>query len=143
MDLSYLSKKGFMFRNLLKTSLVLSQLLWCSSAFAGKQLIVTRESKPWMKTVFTDSLYGALVGGAGYGAYSLISKDFKVDTLGVSVGVGFFVCMIVGIVDASVTDSTALINYNKGTQQLALGVPQMSLDFKHSSGEFKVLDIRF
>ena len=119
------------------SSLLIAQSFLSSSAFAGKNVNVNRNSGPWMKTVFVDAFYGSVVGAAGYGAFTLIKKDsFKAETLGVAAGIGFFAGMIVGIFDATITD-TALINYDSKSQQFAFGVPTTF------GSEVRLLNIRF
>ncbi len=111
-------------------------LFIASAVHAEKTVVVKRESGPWMKTVFVDSFYGALLGGAGYGAYSLISKEFRSSEFGSSVGIGFFVGMLVGLFDASFTDSSALIQYNKDTHLFAFSFPQSQIYFHNNTGRF-------
>ena len=91
--------------------------------YSGKQVIVTRQSTPWMKTVFVDAFYGGLLGAVGYGAYSLIKKDFRGQTLGTAAGVGFLLGAAIGIVDAVTTDSTAFINYDAQNKLYAFSIP--------------------
>lgn len=127
-----------------RSTLIMIQLFMSQQAFSEKRFIVTRESDPWLKTVFIDSMYGALVGGLGYGAYGLITKDFKEETLATSVGTGFFVGMIIGIFDAINTDSTALINYDSKRYALSLPKPHILINSSHQFGaKFPLLDVRF
>jgi len=127
------------------SSFLIAQTCMFSSAFAEKNVNVHRSSGPWMKTVFVDGFYGALVGAAGYGAYSLVKKDtFKGETLGAAAGIGFLVGAFIGIFDAAVTDS-AFINYDSKKQIFALGIPQTQfIPGKNEFGaEVKVLTFRF
>ncbi len=119
--------RNLYFRKTFVSALLLIHLLGSQTAFSEKTVMVTRESLPWMKTVLTDALYGSLIGGLGYGAVSLIGKNFQGEALGASLGVGFIVGALVGVFDAAITDSTALINYDNGTRQFALAVPQTQI----------------